>query len=384
MKRSVLLSICMVTLSVIQFTVIAPSPAVAQDSTTSDDSTVQVRIVARKLADSRIEFALQPTQPDGPWGDRLLPQNRYFPPDAPTGRWLVSSPLTVGAATARIVARKLANGRIEFALQPAQPDGPWGDRLLPQNRYFPPDAPSRRWLVSSPLTLRLASANDEAGSNSDKVASTTVPEAPAGLVAEAGDGQVTLVWEAGGDGGLPIRGWQYRFQTPGQQYSAWQTIPGGAYVFTHTVTNLKNSEPYLFEIRALNQAGPGPETPSTTVTPVGPLAVEVTPFSVDELIEGSFRTMIAFIRPVTGFEKSDIAVANGWVSQFSGAGNRYEVLVEPWTVGEVVVRVPAGVALDSFGIRNEASAPLVGNRGSGQGPGFDTWNRAEVIARNNC
>ncbi|WP_419918913.1 hypothetical protein [Candidatus Poriferisocius sp.] len=117
---------------------------------------MQVRIVARKLAGGRIEFALQPAQPGGTWGNRLLPQTRYFPPDARIDRWLVSSPLSVETATVRIVARKLGSGRIEFALQPADADGSWGDRLLPRTRYFPPDARIDRWLVSSPLEVQSA------------------------------------------------------------------------------------------------------------------------------------------------------------------------------------------------------------------------------------
>ncbi|WP_419917781.1 RCC1 domain-containing protein [Candidatus Poriferisocius sp.] len=64
----------------------------AQDPAPTDP---QVRITARKLNNGRIEFALQQTKTDGSWSDRLLPQNRYFPPDTPTGRWLISTPLTL-------------------------------------------------------------------------------------------------------------------------------------------------------------------------------------------------------------------------------------------------------------------------------------------------
>ncbi|WP_419918901.1 leucine-rich repeat domain-containing protein [Candidatus Poriferisocius sp.] len=143
----------MVALSLAAPTAIAPSPAIAQNSS-SADSPAQVRIAARKLTNGKIEFALQTAQPNNTWSNRLLPQTRYFPTNAPTGRWLTSSPLTLKTTTTRITARKLTNGKIEFALQTAQPNNTWSNRLLPQTRYFPTNAPTGRWLTSSPLTLK--------------------------------------------------------------------------------------------------------------------------------------------------------------------------------------------------------------------------------------
>ena len=126
------------------------SPVASQD-TAADDT--EVRIVARKLDDGRIEFGLQQRQPDDTWGDRQLPPVRFFPTTAEVGRWLASSPLTPTACQARIVARKLDNGKVEFGLQQRQPDDTWGDRQLPPVRMFPTTAEVGRWLGSSPLTL---------------------------------------------------------------------------------------------------------------------------------------------------------------------------------------------------------------------------------------
>ena len=133
------------------------------------DGDIDVRITAQRLADGRTEFALQQRQLGGEWGDRLLPRLRFFPATTTTGRWLVSSPLTIaaqsdGMSTAtmdpdlnvRIAAQRLADGRVEFALQQRRQDGGWGDRLLPQRRFFPSNAASARWLVSSPLTIAAA------------------------------------------------------------------------------------------------------------------------------------------------------------------------------------------------------------------------------------
>ena len=52
-------------------------------------STSDVQIVAQKLEDGRIEFALEQD------GERILPRTRFFPVDAEVGRWLRSSAVTV-------------------------------------------------------------------------------------------------------------------------------------------------------------------------------------------------------------------------------------------------------------------------------------------------
>jgi len=130
--------------------VFAATSAAAQDTT---DGSGEVRIVARKLENGRIEFGLQQRQADDTWGDRQLPRVRFFPTTATVDRWLASSPLGLPAGEVRIVARKLENGRIEFGLQQRQADDSWGNRQLPRVRFFPTTATIGRWLASSPLTL---------------------------------------------------------------------------------------------------------------------------------------------------------------------------------------------------------------------------------------
>ena len=121
------------------------TPAQAQ----SDDETTG-RIVARRLDDGRVEFAWQPTG-----GARVLPTQRYFPADATVDRWLRSSPVEVaGSAIGRINARLLGDGRIEFAFTPTD-----GERITPQARYFPADARVGRWLRSTEITIGPAVAS---------------------------------------------------------------------------------------------------------------------------------------------------------------------------------------------------------------------------------
>ena len=110
------------------------------------------RIVARRSADGRTEFGWHHTGSNrvSPGCGRVLPVARYFPADARVGRWLRSSPVELaGEAIGRINARRLADGRIEFAFTPTD-----GERILPPSRYFPADARVGRWLRSSEITIR--------------------------------------------------------------------------------------------------------------------------------------------------------------------------------------------------------------------------------------
>ncbi|MCY3807565.1 MAG: hypothetical protein OXG91_13960 [bacterium] len=137
--------------------IVLTSPAAAQEPTTAEEGS-EVRIAARRLDDGRIEFALQQRQGSS-WGQRELPRSRFFPTDAAAGRWLSSTPLEVGGAEVRIAARRLDDGRVEFALQQRQGSS-WGQRQLPRSRFFPTDAAAGRWLSSTPLRLGAASAAD--------------------------------------------------------------------------------------------------------------------------------------------------------------------------------------------------------------------------------
>ena len=129
---------------------VVSTAAAAQEAATED---VEVRIVARKLDSGRVEFGLQQRQSDDTWGERRLPRVRFFPTTATVDRWLASSTLDLPVGEVRIVARKLDDGRVEFGLQQRQSDNTWGDRQLPRVRFFPTTATVNRWLASSPFTL---------------------------------------------------------------------------------------------------------------------------------------------------------------------------------------------------------------------------------------
>ena len=143
-------------------------PLITSSVAQGAESETEVRIVAQRVADGRTEFALQQRGADGRWGERMLPTRRFFPANVAHGRWLVSAPLTIqaqadsmSAATpdplseVRITARRLDDGRTEFALQQRGADDQWGERQLPTRRFFPANVAAGRWLVSAPLTIQV-------------------------------------------------------------------------------------------------------------------------------------------------------------------------------------------------------------------------------------
>ena len=120
-----------------------------------------VRVAARLVEDGRFEFAVQQRLDDGSWGDRVLPQRRFFPAQPGHDRWLFATPVTVSASAfeveVRVAARRLADGRTEFGLRQLLADGTWSEPGLPRGRFVPPTVEVDRWLGSSPLRLEAGS-----------------------------------------------------------------------------------------------------------------------------------------------------------------------------------------------------------------------------------
>ena len=141
--------------------------ATATTVAVAEAGSVTVRVVARKVASGSVEFAVQHQTGDA-WGERALPSRRFFPADTDVGRWLVSAPLEVGSTELRVAARKVADGSVEFAVQ-QRTDSAWGERQAPTRRFFPADTAVGRWLVSSPVTLAAAGSDSGCATLPDHV-----------------------------------------------------------------------------------------------------------------------------------------------------------------------------------------------------------------------
>ena len=146
--------------------------AVAQSS-----ASVEVRVEARRLADGRIEFAVAQRTDGGLWSDRILPSQRFFPTSS-EGRWLRSSPVGIDASASvevRVEARRLADGRVEFAVAQRTDGGSWSDRILPAQRFFPTSS-TGRWLRSSPVGIEVSASVDMASSASTPESAADCPD----------------------------------------------------------------------------------------------------------------------------------------------------------------------------------------------------------------
>ena len=121
--------------------------------------------------------------------------------------------------------------------------------------------------------FRIRAVNDSGyGTESDTAAATPrpVPAKPAGLRAEAGNGEVRLAWTDPDD--ATITGWQYRVKTTGA-FGQWTDIAGsGAATTAYTLTGLNNGTTYSFRLRAVNGSGAGPESDEASAAPLAPPA----------------------------------------------------------------------------------------------------------------
>ena len=103
-----------------------------------------------------------------------------------------------------------------------------------------------------------------------------VPAKPTGLMAQPGDGLVTLTWDDPGDS--TITKWQYRYRVGNAGYvDIWTDVPAsGATTTMVTVTGLANNSSHRFQVRAVNANGPGPQTAQVSARPLAGLNVPPT------------------------------------------------------------------------------------------------------------
>jgi hypothetical protein len=103
----------------------------------------------------------------------------------------------------------------------------------------------------------------------------TAPGAPPQFSARGANASVELSWQAGNDGGARILGYRLQCAPDCGGGARERDVPPGE---TFTVTGLRNGENYTFRLRALNEAGAGPDATAgarpTADVPPAPTAVQ--------------------------------------------------------------------------------------------------------------
>ncbi len=127
-----------------------------------------------------------------------------------------------------------------------------------------------------PYSFAVAAHNPAGiGAQTPAVSTTpyTVPGAPTGLTATAGDGQVGLTWSApGSNGGAAID--YYIIRQDGV------ALPNHLSGLTTVITGLVNGQTYSFTVSAHNLAGLGSQSAAVTAKPASPPAVPGAPTSL--------------------------------------------------------------------------------------------------------
>ena len=104
----------------------------------------RLRIVAQLVDNGSIEHRVEFSG-----GDRVIPDVRYLPADAPVGVWHTSSDVELEEASiGKIRTRRLADGRVELGFV-----NTGGELILPEIRYLPADLAAGVWIRSSEIEI---------------------------------------------------------------------------------------------------------------------------------------------------------------------------------------------------------------------------------------
>ena len=128
------------------------------------------------------------------------------------------------------------------------------------------DATTTRYVVGNltyaSYTFKVRAVNTGCnGTESDEVTATpllSAPAAPTGLRVVESDKRVTLFWNNSND--ASIRLWEYRSRKKSEaSFGGWIRFSLNAATTRYAVTGLDNGIPYVFQLRARNDVGPGLE-----------------------------------------------------------------------------------------------------------------------------
>ena len=182
-------------------------------------------------------------------------------PSAPT-----SLSATAGDEQATINFTPGSNGGSAITNYKYSTDGTNYTALSPTDSSSPVTISGLTNGTSYTIYLKAVNANgDSAASSSVTVTPSSTPSAPTSLSATAGDGQATISFTPGSDGGSAIS--NYKYSTDGTTYTALSPTDSSSPV---TIPGLTNGTSYTIYLKAVNANGDSSASSSVTVTPVAP------------------------------------------------------------------------------------------------------------------
>ena len=179
--------------------VVAGGISLAQASSAVETETKhEVRVLARHTDAGDVEVAVQQRSGDSNWGSQTA-AGLVVTQNAAVGRWLVGTELALDtesdtepdaasqAPVVRVVARRVVSGGVEVGVQQHLTGGKWSGRLLPAQRFVSADAPVRRWLISTPVTVSVTSVTSATAASDPAMTSQGAhANTPAALVTPTG------------------------------------------------------------------------------------------------------------------------------------------------------------------------------------------------------
>ena len=183
-------------------------------------------------------------------------------PAAPT-----SLSATAGDGQATISFTAGSNGGSAITNYKYSTDGTTYTALSPTDATTPITISGLTNGTSYTIYLKAVNANgDSSASSSVTVTPSTTPSAPTSLSATAGDGQATISFTAGSDGGSAIT--NYKYSTDGTTYTALSPTDATTPI---TISGLTNGTSYTIYLKAVNTNGDSSASSSVSVTPVAPI-----------------------------------------------------------------------------------------------------------------
>ncbi|MBI4338494.1 MAG: S8 family serine peptidase [Chloroflexi bacterium] len=152
-------------------------------------------------------------------------------------------------------------------------------------------------------------------------AALTVPGAPTGVTATAGNAQATVSWSApASNGGSAITGYAVT-GSPGGSCSVGNVV-------SCTVTGLTNGVTYIFTVKATNAVGTGPASaPSNAVTPTAPASSKMHIGDMSGVLLDQFRGWKTWaevsvkVVDASGAPVAGVTVAGNWSSATTGSAS---------------------------------------------------------------